>query len=279
MDEAPAGRVRRRGRAAATIHDVAARAGVSVATVSRVLNGKEVVRAETLRQVREAAEALRYVPNVAARSLSGQRNQTLGIVLPDVHGEFFSEVIRGVDLAAAPGGTVYAAAPGRVVFAGTVAGRGVLTIEVADSGTPPLRTTYEPVTARVATGERVTAGEVVAVLQPAGSHCPAGCLHWGLLRGSVYLDPLGLLPSSMLRSGHSRLLPVFGVPPRGGGAPAALPSPAAAALAGSLAAMVRAWGWGRRERWRGARWWGRREEVGAAGEPGGALGGGGGRRG
>jgi LacI family transcriptional regulator len=64
------------------------------------LNGKGVVREETLRQVREAAKALRYVPNVAARSLSSRRSQTIGVVLPDVHGEFFSEVIRGVDLAA-----------------------------------------------------------------------------------------------------------------------------------------------------------------------------------
>ena len=86
--------------AATTIHDVAARAGVSVATVSRVLNGKGVVREETLKQVLEAAKTLRYVPNVAARSLSSRRSQTIGIVLPDVHGEFFSEVIRGVDLAA-----------------------------------------------------------------------------------------------------------------------------------------------------------------------------------
>jgi LacI family transcriptional regulator, galactose operon repressor len=93
--------VRRRNiAAAATIHDVAARAGVSVATVSRVLNGKELVREETSRHVRAAAKSLRYVPNVAARSLSIRRSQTIGIVLPDVHGEFFSEVIRGIDLAA-----------------------------------------------------------------------------------------------------------------------------------------------------------------------------------
>jgi len=89
-----------RAGAATTIHDVAARAGVSVATVSRVLNGKGVVREETLKQVLDAAKTLRYVPNVAARSLSSRRSQTIGIVLPDVHGEFFSEVIRGVDLAA-----------------------------------------------------------------------------------------------------------------------------------------------------------------------------------
>src|SRR5437763_2424773 len=94
-------KTRGRGQAAvATIHDVAARAGVSVATVSRVLNGKELVREETSRHVRAAAKSLRYVPNVAARSLSIRRSQTIGIVLPDVHGEFFSGVIRGIDLAA-----------------------------------------------------------------------------------------------------------------------------------------------------------------------------------
>lgn len=95
-------KARRRGAAAAaaTIHDVAARAGVSVATVSRVLNRKEVVREETSRKVMVAAKSLHYVPNVAARSLSIRRSHTIGIVLPDVHGEFFSEVIRGIDLAA-----------------------------------------------------------------------------------------------------------------------------------------------------------------------------------
>lgn len=94
-------RLRRRRRAiAVTIHDVAARAGVSVATVSRVLNGKQLVREETARHVLSVAKSLRYVPNVAARSLSIRRSQTIGVVLPDVHGEFFSEVIRGIDLAA-----------------------------------------------------------------------------------------------------------------------------------------------------------------------------------
>jgi LacI family transcriptional regulator len=97
-------RFRRRRGAAVTIHDVAARAGVSVATVSRVLNGKELVRAETSRQVLEVAKTLRYVPNVAARTLSIRRSQTIGIVLPEVHGEFFSEVIRGIDLAARAAG-------------------------------------------------------------------------------------------------------------------------------------------------------------------------------
>jgi LacI family transcriptional regulator len=91
---------RRRRPNVVTIHDVAAKAGVSVATVSRVLNNKELVREETSRQVLAAAKRLRYVPNVAARSLSIRRSHTIGVVLPDVHGEFFSEIIRGIDVSA-----------------------------------------------------------------------------------------------------------------------------------------------------------------------------------
>ncbi|MFG2227092.1 peptidoglycan DD-metalloendopeptidase family protein [Streptomyces sp. NPDC048644] len=119
---------------------------------------------------------------------------------------------RGVDLAAPAGATVRAAAAGRVTFAGQVAGRGVLTIELSDSGRPPLRTTYEPVRATARKGDEVTAGHPVAVLQPGPFHCREPCLHWGLLRGKTYLDPLSLLPPSMLHGGPSRLLPVFGVP-------------------------------------------------------------------
>ncbi|MGX1760078.1 murein hydrolase activator EnvC family protein [Streptomyces lydicus] len=119
---------------------------------------------------------------------------------------------RGVDLAAPTGARVRAAAPGRVAYAGTVAGRGVLTIEVSRSGRPPLRTTYEPVRPTVHKGQRVTAGQPVAVLQHGPFHCRAPCLHWGLRRGKSYLDPLSLLPDGMLRGGPSRLLPVFGIP-------------------------------------------------------------------
>ncbi|MFI2186093.1 murein hydrolase activator EnvC family protein [Streptomyces sioyaensis] len=119
---------------------------------------------------------------------------------------------RGVDLASSAGSEVRAAAPGRVVYAGTVAGRGVLTLEVSRSGRPPLRTTYEPVRPTARKGQRVTAGQKVAVLQRGPFHCRAPCLHWGLRRGKTYLDPLSLLPRSMLRTGPSRLLPVFGVP-------------------------------------------------------------------
>jgi LacI family transcriptional regulator len=93
------GTVRLAASAVATIRDVARVAGVSVATVSRVLNGSAPVSESTDLQVRNAARDLKYTPNGAARSLITSRSNTLGVLLPDIHGEFFSEVIRGIDLA------------------------------------------------------------------------------------------------------------------------------------------------------------------------------------
>lgn len=131
---------------------------------------------------------------------------------------------RGVDLAARAGQRVRAAAAGRVSFAGPVAGRGVLTIELSGTGAPPLRTSYEPVRPTVSRGARVVAGQVVGVVGAGPFHCAAGCLHWGLRRGDRYLDPLSLLPPSMLRGGPSRLLPVFGIPVAQGAAEASSPA-------------------------------------------------------
>jgi murein DD-endopeptidase MepM/ murein hydrolase activator NlpD len=119
---------------------------------------------------------------------------------------------RGVDLAAPAGTPVRAVAPGRISFAGRVAGKGVVSVELTGTGDPPLRTTYEPVRASVKKGDEVAAGEVVGTVEPAGSHCPAACLHWGLRRGETYVDPLSLLPPWLLRRAPSRLLPVLGVP-------------------------------------------------------------------
>jgi LacI family transcriptional regulator len=85
---------------AITIKDVAKAARVSVATVSRALNASGKVTEETRRQVAAAAAKLGYVPHEAARSLSSRRTRCIGAVLPDLHGEFFSELIRGIDRAA-----------------------------------------------------------------------------------------------------------------------------------------------------------------------------------
>ncbi|MEO3977317.1 M23 family metallopeptidase [Streptomyces sp. CAU 1734] len=122
---------------------------------------------------------------------------------------------RGVDLAAPPGTGVRAAAGGRIVFAGRVAGRGVLTIALGGpaGGTerPPPRLTHEPVTALLPAGTAVRAGQRVGVTEAGGSHCAAGCLHWGLIRDGVYANPLILL-----RPAPSRLLPLTSAPPAAG---------------------------------------------------------------
>ncbi|HEY0555042.1 MAG TPA: LacI family DNA-binding transcriptional regulator, partial [Thermoanaerobaculia bacterium] len=84
----------------ASIKEVALKAGVSIATVSRVLNSTGPVAAETRRRILDAIEGLRYVPHGAARSLITNQTDTIGVLLPDLYGEFFSEVIRGIDAAA-----------------------------------------------------------------------------------------------------------------------------------------------------------------------------------
>ena len=88
----------------ATIRDVARAAAVSVASVSRVMNGSANVRPETRQRIEEAAAQLRYVPHAGARNLSMARAHAIGVVLPDIHGEFFSEFLRGMDAAASTAG-------------------------------------------------------------------------------------------------------------------------------------------------------------------------------
>lgn len=92
------------GAVPATIRDVARAAGVSVATVSRAMNGVDKVLPETKRRVLDAARLLRFTPSGAARSLITRRTDTIGALLPDLHGEYFSELIRGIDQAARASG-------------------------------------------------------------------------------------------------------------------------------------------------------------------------------
>jgi murein DD-endopeptidase MepM/ murein hydrolase activator NlpD len=124
---------------------------------------------------------------------------------------------RGVDLLGHPGQQVHAAEAGTVRYAGRLAGRGVV---VVDHGST--RTTYEPVAARVHVGQQVGAGAVIGILEASPSHCwPRTCLHWGLLSGDTYLNPLSLVGAAPVR-----LLPLGPVGPLGpvaGSAGAPLP--------------------------------------------------------
>ncbi len=107
---------------------------------------------------------------------------------------------RGVDLAGRPGQVVRAALGGTVGFVGSIGGKPVVTV-VHDAR----RTTYEPVVATVERGQEVSAGEPLGRLAVTDSHCfPAACLHWGLVRGEQYLDPLALVGA-----GPVRLLPLW----------------------------------------------------------------------
>lgn len=103
---------------------------------------------------------------------------------------------RGVDLAGHPGEPVSAAASGRVAYAGTLAGRGVVSIVHPDG----VRTTYEPVTPAVAQGAAIGRGAAIGALQSGHEGCPVdACLHWGAKRGESYIDPLSLLGLGKIR--------------------------------------------------------------------------------
>jgi LacI family transcriptional regulator len=80
-----------------TIKEVAKKAGVSTATVSRVFNNTGPVDDDTRARVKLVAAELRYIPSALGRSLSTRRTDSIGLLLPDLFGEFFSEVIRGSD--------------------------------------------------------------------------------------------------------------------------------------------------------------------------------------
>ena len=106
---------------------------------------------------------------------------------------------RGIKLAGVEGETVRAPASGVVTFAGSVAGKPVVTILHPDG----LKSSFEPVKALVKVDDWVEIGQEIGQISlmpneegPNSSGCPAGngtCVHWGVRRGDVYLDPLWLL--------------------------------------------------------------------------------------
>ncbi|MGO2083085.1 catabolite control protein A [Vagococcus sp.] len=80
-----------------TIYDVAREASVSMATVSRVVNGNPNVKPATRKKVLEVIERLDYRPNAVARGLASKRTTTVGVIIPDVSNTYFSSLARGID--------------------------------------------------------------------------------------------------------------------------------------------------------------------------------------
>ncbi|OKO95052.1 Catabolite control protein A [Geobacillus proteiniphilus] len=80
-----------------TIYDVAREANVSMATVSRVVNGNPNVKPSTRKKVLEAIERLGYRPNAVARGLASKKTTTVGVIIPDISSIFFAELARGIE--------------------------------------------------------------------------------------------------------------------------------------------------------------------------------------
>ena len=89
----------KRNRKSITIHDVAAAAGVSVSTVSRVLNDKDDVAAETYSRVQQVISELGYASSLAARGMRSQRTNVIGLIMPDVASPYSIAVMQGVNRA------------------------------------------------------------------------------------------------------------------------------------------------------------------------------------
>ncbi len=155
-----------------TIADVAERAGVSTATVSRVLNGSDPVLPATAERVRRAVAQLGYVPQTAARNLAARKTNTIGLLLPDVDSDFYFPILRGIDLAARQAGFDLLIAIHTPLGTGAHKGPGSplgkhnadgLLVYGGELGTPPQRAL-----------ERLAGASFPAVLlyhsAPAGSH-------------------------------------------------------------------------------------------------------------
>ncbi|MFX4307246.1 LacI family DNA-binding transcriptional regulator, partial [Exiguobacterium sp. A1_3_1] len=80
-----------------TIYDVAREAAVSMATVSRVVNGNPNVKPSTRKKVQDAIEQLGYRPNAVARGLASKKTTTVGVIVPDISNIFFADLARGIE--------------------------------------------------------------------------------------------------------------------------------------------------------------------------------------
>src|SRR5690554_3608074 len=91
----------KRNAKAVTIRDVASKAGVSVTTVSRVLNGKDDISEATVKHVRAVIDDLGYVSSLAARGMRSRRTNVIGLIMPDVGSYYSQTILRGVNQAIA----------------------------------------------------------------------------------------------------------------------------------------------------------------------------------
>jgi LacI family transcriptional regulator len=91
----------RRNSKAVTIRDVASKAGVSVTTVSRVINGKDDISEETTKRVLHVVRELGYASSLAARGMRSHRTNVIGLIMPDVASYYCQEIMRGVNRAIA----------------------------------------------------------------------------------------------------------------------------------------------------------------------------------
>ena len=88
----------------ATIKDIAARAGVTATTVSRVINNRGYISEETRKKVTQAMQEMNYQPNELARSLAKAHSNTIGVIVPHISHPFFSKMISALESAAAKRG-------------------------------------------------------------------------------------------------------------------------------------------------------------------------------
>jgi DNA-binding LacI/PurR family transcriptional regulator len=89
---------------AVTIRDVARKCGVSVATVSRVINESDLVNEDTKKKVKEVIEQLGFMPNTTARRLSTRSSNMIGVMVPNISNPFFGELIQGIEERASEAG-------------------------------------------------------------------------------------------------------------------------------------------------------------------------------
>ncbi len=94
----------RKAHGRVTLADVARRAGVSTASVSRALNAPATVNADICQRVRQAADALGYRPNAAARTLAGNRSRTIGIIVPTIANSIFAPGVQAIEETLEAGG-------------------------------------------------------------------------------------------------------------------------------------------------------------------------------